>query len=81
MRSNTWDYKVGDLIQVEKRGQPPEIGMVTLFHAKGLDAPRSYWEWVSAQTGRKMFFHWIKAKTLRADHHKVTLLARGKNNV
>lgn len=80
MRSNTWDYKVGDLIQVEKRGRPPEIGVVTLFHAKGLDAPRSYWEWVSAQTGRTMFFHEIRAKML-AEDHKVTLLARGKSNV
>ena len=53
---NTWDYKVGDLIQVEKLGRPPEIGVVTLFHEKGLDAPRSYWKWVSASTGRMMFF-------------------------
>lgn len=77
MRSNTWDYKVGDLIQVEKRGRPPEIGVVTLFHAKGLDAPRSYWEWVSARTGRTMFFQEMKGFI----NHKVTLLARGKNNV
>tara|TARA_R110002074_G_scaffold144322_7_gene291838 strand:+ start:409 stop:636 length:228 start_codon:yes stop_codon:yes gene_type:complete len=72
---NTWDYKVGDLIQVEKLGRPPEIGVVTLFHEKGLDAPRSYWKWVSASTGRMMFFYEIKAYTLGMDH-KVKRLAR-----
>jgi hypothetical protein len=61
---NTWDYKVGDLIQVEKLGRPPEIGVVTRFLAQSVDAPRNYWEWVSAETGRTMFFtrlehiHW-----------------------
>ena len=83
MRSNTWDYKVGDLIQVEKRGRPPEIGIVTMFYpipAYCEEVPGNYWEWVSAQTGRTMFFHEIRAKRL-AEDHKVTLLARGKNNV
>jgi hypothetical protein len=63
---NTWDYKVGDLIQVEKRGQPPEIGVVTVFKPEGKGIPRNYWEWVSAQTGRTMFFHEIKAKMQNA---------------
>ena len=38
---------------------------------------RNYWEWVSAHTGRTMFFHEIKAYTLSLDH-KVKLLARGE---
>lgn len=71
---NTWDYKVGDLIQVEKRGWAPEIGVVTLFRAQGVDAPRNYWEWVSAETGRTMFFHEIKAYMLAKDH-KIKRLA------
>lgn len=71
---NTWDYKVGDLIQVEKRGRPPEIGVVTRFRAQSVDAPRNYWEWVSASTGRTMFFHEIRAYTLGMDH-KVKRLA------
>jgi hypothetical protein len=74
---NTWDYKVGDLIQVEKRGQTPEIGVVTVFNHEGKGIPRNYWEWVSAQKGRTMFFHEIKAKIL-AQEHKIKVLARGE---
>ena len=72
---NTWDYKVGDLIQVEKRGWAPEIGVVTLFRPQGEGVPRDYWEWVSAETGRTMFFKEIKAYTLGMDH-KIKRLAR-----
>jgi hypothetical protein len=74
---NTWDYKVGDLIQVEKLGWPAEVGVVTAFRPQGEAVPRNYWEWVSAETGRTMFFHEIKAKMLAQDH-KVKLLARGE---
>ena len=74
---NTWDYKVGDLIQVEKRGCAPEIGIVTTFRPQSEAVPRNYWEWVSAQTGRTMFFHEIKAHTLGMEH-KVRVLARGE---
>ena len=74
---NTWDYKVGDLIQVEKRGWPAEVGVVTVFFPQSEAIPRNYWEWVSAETGRTMFFHEIKAYTLSLDH-KVKLLARGE---
>jgi len=74
---NTWDYRVGDLIQVERRGQAPEIGVVTTFRPEGNGAPRNYWEWVSAETGRTMFFHEIKADFLMNDH-KVKVLARGE---
>ena len=74
---NTWDYKVGDLIQVEKRGYAPEIGIVTKFIRECEGVPRNYWEWISAQTGRTMFFHEIRAKFLAQDH-KVKVLARGK---
>ncbi len=73
---NTWDYKVGDLIQVEKRGLVPEIGVVTLFLPKGEGGlARDYWEWTSAETGRTMFFKEIRAYTLGMDH-KVKRLAR-----
>ena len=75
---NTWDYKVGDLIQVEKRGRPAEIGVVTVFRPQAEDVPRNYWEWVSAATGKTMFFHEIKAKFLSQDH-KIKLLARGEH--
>lgn len=74
---NTWDYKVGDLIKVEKRGCPPEIGVVTTFRPESESVPRNYWEWISAETGRTMFFHEIKAGLL-AQEHKVKVLARGK---
>ena len=72
---NTWDYKVGDLIQVEKRGWAPEIGVVTHFRPQGEGVPRDYWEWVSAETGRTMFFKEIKATRLAMDH-KIKRLAR-----
>ena len=73
---NTWDYKVGDLIQVEKRGWAPEIGVVTLFLPKGEGGlGRDYWEWVSVETGRTMFFKEIKATRLAMDH-KIKRLAR-----
>ena len=74
---NTWDYKVGDLIQVEKRGRPPEIGIVTAFRPQSEAVPRNYWEWVSSETGKTMFFHEIKAKFLAQDH-KIKVLARGE---
>ena len=74
---NTWDYKVGDLIQVEMRGLAPEIGVVTLFLPKGEgpELTRDYWEWVSVETGRTMFFKETKAYTLGIEH-KVKRLAR-----
>ena len=74
---NTWDYKVGDLIQVEKQGQPPEIGVVTAFRPQSEKVPRNYWEWISAQTGRTMFFHQIEAKYL-SENYKIKVLARGE---
>ena len=74
---NTWDYKVGDLIQVERRGTVPEIGVVTMFIPEGNGAPRNYCEWISANTGRTMFFSQIKAQIL-ANDHKVKVLARGE---
>ena len=74
---NTWDYKVGDLIQVEKRGVDPEIGVVTVFKPESRGVPRNYWEWVSAQTGRTMFFHEIKAEFLSGGL-KIKVLARGE---
>ena len=74
---NTWDYKVGDLIQVEKRGCSPEIGIVTKFIRQCEGVPRNYWEWLSAQTGRTMFFHEIRAELLAQDH-KIKVLARGE---
>ncbi len=76
--SNTWDYKVGDLIQVEKRGWPPEVGIVITYRPEGEGVPRNYWEWISAYTGRTMFFHEIKAHMLAQDH-KIKVLARAKN--
>ena len=72
---NTYDYKVGDLIQVEKRGWAPEIGIVTTFRPQSESVPRNYWEWVSAHTGRTMFFHEIRH--LPGDY-KIKVLARGK---
>jgi hypothetical protein len=75
---NTWDYKVGDLIQVEKLGWPAEIGVVIRFQEQGRESPRKYWEWVSASTGRTMYFFEIKSELLAKDH-KIKVLARGED--
>ena len=69
---NTWDYKKGDLIEVEKLGWPIEIGVVTNFRDIGLGVPRKYWEWVGT-SGRTQFFFEVKSP-LQEDF-KVTVLA------
>ena len=68
---NTWDYKPGDLIRVEKRGWPWEIGVVTGFRD---DGPRKYWEWVGT-SGRTQFFFRPYGTALQKDF-KVKVLAR-----
>tara|TARA_R110002124_G_C8627916_1_gene486995 strand:- start:62 stop:307 length:246 start_codon:yes stop_codon:yes gene_type:complete len=75
---NTWDYKEGDLILVEKRGWPSEIGVVTAFRDTGPSLPRKYWEW-HGTSGKTMFFFEIKSAFLEKDH-KVKVLARAKAN-
>jgi len=68
--TNTWDYKKGDLIEVEKLGWPIETGVVTGFRG---DGPRKYWEWVGTG-GKTMFFFEVKSP-LQEDF-KVKVLAR-----
>ena len=67
---NTWDYKEGDLIEVEKLGWPVECGVVTGCRS---DGPRKYWEWVGT-SGRTQFFFEVKSP-LQADF-KIKVLAR-----
>ena len=69
---NTWDYKEGDLIKVEKLGWPVECGVITGFRS---DGPRKYWEWVGT-SGRTQFFFEVKSP-LQEDF-KVKILARSK---
>ena len=71
---NTWDYKEGDLILVEKLGWPSEIGVVTAFRDTGSGVPRKYWEWCGT-SGKTMFFCEIKSAVLNKDL-KVKVLAR-----
>ena len=70
---NSWDYKKGDLIKVEKLGWPIEIGIVTAFRDTGQNVPRKYWEWVGT-SGRTQFFFEVKSP-LQEDF-KVKVLAR-----
>ena len=55
--TNSWDYKKGDLIEVEKLGWPIETGVVVRFSDGG---PRKYWEWVGS-SGRHQFFFEVKS--------------------
>jgi len=71
--TNSWDYKKGDLIKVEKLGWPIEIGIVTAFRDTGPNVPRKYWEWVGT-SGRTQFFFEVKSP-LQEDF-KVKVLAR-----
>ena len=68
--TNTWDYKKGDLIKVEKLGWPIETGVVTRFSDV---FPRKYWEWIGT-SGRIQFFFEVKSP-LREDF-KIKILAR-----
>ena len=72
---NTWDYKKGDLIKVEKLGWPVEIGVITKTFGDGRDPafPRKYWEWVGT-SGRNQFFFEVKSP-LQEDF-KIKVLAR-----
>tara|TARA_R100000664_G_C2749554_1_gene136932 strand:+ start:1690 stop:1917 length:228 start_codon:yes stop_codon:yes gene_type:complete len=70
---NTWDYRPGDLIRVEKRGWPWEIGVVTAFRPQSEGVPRNYWEWVGT-SGRTQFFFQV-ASPLQEDF-KIKVLAR-----
>ena len=75
---NTWDYKEGDLILVEKLGWPSEIGIVTAFRDIGPGVTRKYWEW-HGTSGKTLFFFEIKSAALNKDH-KIKVLARAKVN-
>jgi hypothetical protein len=71
---NTWDYEIGDLIQVERRGTPPEYGVVVAYRPAEINNyNRKYWEYISS-TGRRMYFAEEKE---RKHNIKVKLLARG----
>ena len=73
---NSWDYKKGDLIKVEKLGWPTEIGII--IRCVGdlpTHTPRKYWEWVGT-SGRRQFFFEVKSP-LQEDF-KVEVLARAK---
>ena len=69
---NTWDYKKGDLIKVEKLGWPIEVGVIIRFRD---DGPRKYWEWLGT-SGRRQFFFEVKSP-LQEDF-KVKVMARAK---
>jgi hypothetical protein len=69
---NTWDYKKGDLIKVEKLGWPIKVGIVTRFWSGG---PRKYWEWVETN-GKTHFFFEVKSP-LQEDF-KVKVMANAK---
>ena len=78
--NNTWDYKVGDLIQVEKLGWPIENGVIIRcvgheFPEPHPQTPRKYWEWVETN-GKSHFFFEVKSP-LQEDF-KVKVLARAK---
>ena len=79
--NNTWDYKVGDLIQVEKLGWPIENGVIIRCVGDQYEphpqTPRKYWEWVEAN-GKTHFFFEVKSP-LQEDF-KVKILARAKTN-
>ncbi len=76
---NTWDYKKGDLIKVEKLGWPIEVGIVTKVFGTADDEipafPRKYWEWVETN-GKTHFFFEVKSP-LQEDF-KVKVMARAK---
>jgi hypothetical protein len=80
---NTWDYEIGDLIQVERRGAPPEYGVVVAYRPAEInDFNRKYWEYVSSSTGRRMYFYEIHERSLQEfnpKETKVKLLARGSH--
>ena len=72
--TNSWDYKKGDLIKVEKLGWPTEIGII--IRCVGdlrTQTPRKYWEWVGT-SGRRQFF--FEVKTPLQEDFKVKVLAR-----
>jgi hypothetical protein len=52
--------------------------VVIRFQEQGRESPRKYWEWVSASTGRTMYFFEIKSELLAKDH-KIKVLARGED--
>ena len=77
--TNSWDYKKGDLIKVEKLGWPVECGVITrcfgVHREPPPQTPRKYWEWVGT-SGRTQFFFEVKSP-LQEDF-KVKVLARSK---
>jgi len=77
--TNTWDYKKGDLIKVEKLGREIEIGVITKVFEKSTEipaSPRKYWEWTQSN-GRRHFF--FEVKSLLQEDFKIKVLARNTN--
>jgi len=73
---NSWDYKEGDLIEVEKLGWANEVGVIISFRDTGPGVPRKYWEWVGT-SGRNQFF--FEVKTPLREDFKIKVLARNTN--
>jgi hypothetical protein len=76
---NTWDYKKGDLIKVEKLGWEIETGVITKVFEESTGSPafpRKYWEWTQSN-GRHHFFFEVKSP-LQEDF-KIKVLARNTN--
>ena len=76
---NSWDYKKGDLIEVEKLGWPTEIGVI-IRCVGGQDqhrpqTPRKYWEWVGT-SGRTQFFFEVKSPLRAYEDFNIKILAR-----
>ena len=74
---NSWDYKKGDLIKVEKLGWPIEIGIIIRCVGDQYEphpqTPRKYWEWVGT-SGRHQFFFEVMSP-LQEDFN-IKILAR-----
>ena len=92
-RYNTWDYKIGDLIQVERRQHPShknfskEYGVVVAYHENSRKdgfVKKKKWEYVSSSTGKRDWFqeydHRCPVDNVRSNGKEtnVKLLARGK---
>jgi len=73
---NSWDYKEGDLIEVEKLGWANEVGVIISFRDTGPNVPRKYWEWVGTNGTTRFFF---EVSPLLKDTFKVKVLARNTN--
>jgi hypothetical protein len=69
---NTWDYNEGDLIEVELKGWPSEIGIVTSV-GEPIPGRRKFWSWLGVGGSQRVFYK--PGKVLEAEI-KIKVLAR-----